>query len=141
MIALPTLVSWVCDGAPSNGTEINFSYAAARRPCRSGSVHGLACGRTEGRVRDRSQNAAGIRCSTQILQALLVSIVWGLRVAARLDGSLRKTAMRTWFGSILFVVLATFAVASGCGSKPDVINHGGDLDASVGGSSTGGGTG
>ncbi|HYQ01728.1 MAG TPA: hypothetical protein VER96_23805 [Polyangiaceae bacterium] len=48
--------------------------------------------------------------------------------------------MRTWFGSIVFVVLATFGVASGCGSKPDVINHGGDLDASVGGSS-GGGTG
>jgi len=43
--------------------------------------------------------------------------------------------MRTWFGSILFVVLATFAVASGCGSKPDVINHGNDLDASVGGAS------
>src|SRR6185369_9097735 len=61
----------------------------------------------------------------------------GCAEAARLVGSLRKTAMRTWFGSILFVVLATFAVASGCGSKPDVINHGNDLDASVGGASGG----
>ncbi|HEY3253375.1 MAG TPA: hypothetical protein VGJ91_05485, partial [Polyangiaceae bacterium] len=45
--------------------------------------------------------------------------------------------MRTWFGSILFVVLATFAVASGCGSKPEVVNGSGgpELDASVGGSS------
>jgi len=47
--------------------------------------------------------------------------------------------MRTWFGSILFVVLATFAVASGCGSKPEVVNGGDnpDLDASVGGGSSG----
>jgi len=45
--------------------------------------------------------------------------------------------MKPWFGSILFVVLATFAVASGCGSKPDVINPGNDLDASVGGASGG----
>lgn len=45
--------------------------------------------------------------------------------------------MRTWFGSVLFVVLATFAVASGCGSKPEVINPGPDLDASVGGASGG----
>ena len=46
--------------------------------------------------------------------------------------------MRTWLGSILFVVLATFAVASGCGSKPEVVSDGDrpdDVDASVGGSS------
>jgi len=45
--------------------------------------------------------------------------------------------MRTWFGSILFVVLATFAVASGCGSKPEVAKPPGgpELDASVGGAS------
>ena len=49
--------------------------------------------------------------------------------------------MRTWFGSVLFVVLATFAVASGCGSKPEVINPGPDLDASVGGNGSGGSNG
>src|SRR6478609_4458268 len=45
--------------------------------------------------------------------------------------------MKPWLGSILFVVLATFAVASGCGSKPEVVNggNGPDLDASVGGAS------
>jgi len=44
--------------------------------------------------------------------------------------------MRTWLGSILFVVLATFTVVSGCGSKPEVV-HGGDgpsVGGSVGGS-------
>src|SRR6187399_1925448 len=46
--------------------------------------------------------------------------------------------MRTWLGSILFVVLATFAVASGCGGTPEVPRGGGpDLDASVGGGSSG----
>jgi len=49
--------------------------------------------------------------------------------------------MRTWFGSVLFVVLATFAVASGCGSKPEVTNPGPDLDASVGGNGNSGGNG
>jgi hypothetical protein len=45
-----------------------------------------------------------------------------------------ENRMRTWLGSILFVVFATFAVATGCGSKPEVINgNGPDLDASVGG--------
>ncbi|HET7540668.1 MAG TPA: hypothetical protein VFK05_12375 [Polyangiaceae bacterium] len=50
--------------------------------------------------------------------------------------------MRTWLGSILFVVFATFGVATGCGSKPEVINGNGDLDASVGGGTgaTGGGS-
>ncbi|HKO49736.1 MAG TPA: hypothetical protein VJV79_18530, partial [Polyangiaceae bacterium] len=43
--------------------------------------------------------------------------------------------MRTWLGSILFVVLATFAVASGCGGQPEVTNNEPGLDASVGGSS------
>jgi len=44
--------------------------------------------------------------------------------------------MRTWLGSILFVVFSTFAVASGCGSSPEVVNGGKDPegDASVGGS-------
>ncbi|MEI9950579.1 MAG: hypothetical protein WDO74_16785 [Pseudomonadota bacterium] len=43
--------------------------------------------------------------------------------------------MRTWLGSILFVVFATFAVASGCGSKPEVVSGGDnpEADASVGG--------
>jgi hypothetical protein len=51
--------------------------------------------------------------------------------------------MRTWFGSILFVVLATFAVASGCGSKPEVVSPPDDpgVDASVGGRSGSNGTG
>ena len=45
--------------------------------------------------------------------------------------------MRTWLGSILFVVLATFTVVSGCGSKPEVVH---DSDGpSVGGSSVGSG--
>ena len=45
--------------------------------------------------------------------------------------------MRTWLGSLIFVVLATFAVASGCGSSPEVVNNGGgpEADASVGGAS------
>jgi len=45
--------------------------------------------------------------------------------------------MRTWLGSFLFVAFATFAVASGCGSKPEVANQPGgpDTDASVGGAS------
>jgi len=43
--------------------------------------------------------------------------------------------MKPWLGSFLFVVLATFAVASGCGSKPEVVNGVPDLDASVGGNS------
>src|SRR4051812_20916524 len=50
--------------------------------------------------------------------------------------------MRTWLGSILLVVLSTIALASGCGSNPEVVN--GDQNpqagASVGGSgSTGAG--
>jgi len=50
--------------------------------------------------------------------------------------------MRTWLGSILFVVLATFAVASGCGGSPEVPRGGGpDLDASVGGGSSAGANG
>lgn len=42
--------------------------------------------------------------------------------------------MRTWLGSLLFVVLGTFALASGCGT-PEVIRNGDNLhpDASVGG--------
>ncbi len=50
--------------------------------------------------------------------------------------------MRTWLGSILFVVLATFAVASGCGSKPEVASGGDnpELDASVGGGGASGGS-
>ena len=46
--------------------------------------------------------------------------------------------MRTWLGSILFVVLATFGVASGCGSKAEVVTDGEkpDIDASVGGGSS-----
>jgi len=46
--------------------------------------------------------------------------------------------MRTWFGSILLVVVGAFAVASGCGSgSPSVVNSGNgiDQDASVGGTS------
>src|SRR5262245_11502818 len=62
----------------------------------------------------------------------------GCAWVARLVDSLRKTRMRTWFGSVLFVVLATFAVASGCGSKPEVINPGPDLDAGPGGNGNGG---
>src|SRR6187549_2836089 len=69
--------------APSNGAEINFSYASAG-PCRCASVNGLACGRSEGRV-GASQSESeidyeprrGIRCSKAILQAVLVSIARG----------------------------------------------------------------
>ncbi|MEI9940165.1 MAG: hypothetical protein WDO69_23335 [Pseudomonadota bacterium] len=51
--------------------------------------------------------------------------------------------MRIRLGSILFVVLATFAIASGCGSKPEVASGGDnpEADASVGGSSGSNGTG
>jgi len=49
--------------------------------------------------------------------------------------------MKTWFGSILFVILATFAVASGCGSKPEVANPGDNPDAGVGGGKGGSGNG
>jgi len=44
--------------------------------------------------------------------------------------------MRTWLGSILFVVFAAFAVASGCGSNPEVVNgNSGGPNATGGGSS------
>lgn len=43
--------------------------------------------------------------------------------------------MRTWLGSILFVVVGSFALAAGCGGSPEVTNGGDnqDPDASVGG--------
>ena len=51
--------------------------------------------------------------------------------------------MRTWLGSVLLVVLGTFAAASGCGS-PDVINTGNGFtsggDAGVGNSTASGAT-
>ncbi len=49
--------------------------------------------------------------------------------------------MRTWLGSLLFVVLGTFAIASGCGD-PDVITTGSDFtpsSAGEAGASTGSG--
>lgn len=49
--------------------------------------------------------------------------------------------MRSWFGAVLFVILGTFALASGCGGSPEVVNGPGgpDADASVGGSGGSGG--
>ena len=50
--------------------------------------------------------------------------------------------MRTWLGSIVFIVLGSIALASGCGGSPSVINGGdGNPDASVGGDGNGGNNG
>ena len=49
--------------------------------------------------------------------------------------------MRSWLGSVLFVVVGSFALAAGCGGSPEVVNGGDGPDASVGGDGGNGNTG